>query len=330
MFFAIDLPPGSEVMVPSYTFFATITPMRLFGYVPIFVDIDPKTACFDLEDAKKKLTSRTKAMVVMHAWGMPCEMDHIEQFAKEKGLMLLEDAAQAHGASMQGKMVGNWGAVGTFSFQASKVLPSVEGGMANYKTRELYERAAAYGHYKDPTLFPEDSEYRRYEGTGFGQKFRMHPFAAAVVRTQLEGLDELNAQVKRRLRKLNDRITQLGGLEEPRCRPDQNRVYYHANMLLLDEAKAGFSRDALVKALKAEGVRASVWDYPLQHKFSIYSEPKWWHHPPVIPDVLPGCEQVNKTHIFVALHYDDHPELAEQYATAFEKIWASQEELAKL
>ena len=131
MFFALDLPPGSEIMVPSYTFFATSLPLRFFGYVPIFIDIDPKTACFDLEDAKKKLTKNTRALVPMHSWGLPCEMDKIAGWAKEKGLILLEDAAHAHGASMQGKKVGTWGEMGIYSFQTSKVMPLVEIGRAH-------------------------------------------------------------------------------------------------------------------------------------------------------------------------------------------------------
>ncbi|MEK7405241.1 MAG: DegT/DnrJ/EryC1/StrS family aminotransferase [Acidobacteriota bacterium] len=330
MFFALDLPPGSEIMVPSYTFFATCLSMRFFGCVPIFIDIDPRTCCFDLEDAKRKLTPHTKALCVMHSWGLPCEMDRISDFAKEKGLILLEDAAQAHGATMQGKAMGAWGAMGIYSFQASKVLPTVEGGMGMYQTREYYERAAAFGEYLDPPKFPKDSPYRQYEGTGFGQKYRMHPFAAAVARQQLKGLDERNALIASQVRKLNDRLLELPGLSEPRCRPDQKRAYYHANMLFLDEAKAGFSRVALLKALKAEGVRVSIWDYPLQHKFKIYSEAKWWHHQPDVPEELPGGAQVNRSHIFVALSYADVPELVEQYVRAFEKVWAHRAQLAKL
>ncbi len=328
MYFALDLPPGSEIMVPSYTFFSACLAMRFFGCVPVFIDIDPKTACFDLDDAKRKLTPRTKAVEVMHSWGLPCEMDKISAWAREKGLVLLEDAAHAHGASMQGKKMGTWGAMGIYSFQASKPMPCVEGGMGMYQTREYFERAAAFGHYEDPVKFPKDSPVRAYADTGFGQKFRMHPFAAAVARMQLRGLDERNAMVKSHVRKLNDRITQLPGLSEPVCRQDQDRVYYYANMLLLDEKKAGFKRDALQKALQAEGVRATVWNYPEQHKLKIYSEAKWWHHPPTIPESMPGNRQVNSTHIFMPLVYGEAPELIEQHAKAFEKIWAHRAQLA--
>jgi dTDP-4-amino-4,6-dideoxygalactose transaminase len=330
MYFALDLPPGSEIMVPSYTFFATCLAMRFFQYVPIFIDIDPKTACFDLNDAKKKLTPRTKALVAMHSWGLPCEMDHIAAFCKEKGLVLLEDAAHAHGASMQGKKMGTWGAMGIYSFQASKPMPCVEGGMGMYQTREYYERAAAFGHYEDPEKFPESSPVRKYAGTGFGQKYRMHPFAAAVARQQLLGLDERNAALKANIRKLNERLVALPGLAEPVCRRDQDRVYYSANMLILDEKKAGFTRGALLKALQAEGVRATIWDYPQQHTLKIYSESKWWHHAPVIPAALSGTLQVNATHIFLPAAHGETSELNDQYVKAFEKVWAHKSDLAKL
>jgi dTDP-4-amino-4,6-dideoxygalactose transaminase len=328
MYFALDLEPGSEIMVPSYTFFAAVLAMRFSNLVPIFVDIDPKTACFDLDDAKRKLTRRTRALAPMHSWGLPCEMDKICGWAKEKGLLVVEDAAHAHGAEMQGRKMGTWGVMGIYSFQASKILPSIEGGMGMYQTREYFERAAAFGHYEDPVKFPKDSPVRAYEGTGFGQKYRMHPFAAAVLRQQLRGLDERIAVVNANIRKLNDRLTALPGLMEPRCRPDQKRVYYNASMLLLDEKKAGFKRDALLKALQGEGVRASIWDYPEQHKLKIYSEAKWWHHPPVIPASLPGTTQVNATHIFLPLVHGEAPELLDQWVQAFEKVWANRAQLA--
>jgi dTDP-4-amino-4,6-dideoxygalactose transaminase len=330
MFFALDLPPGSEVMLPSYDFFSDALAQRFFSYVPTFVDIDPHTSCFDLNDAKRKLTRNTRALFPMHAWGLPCEMDHITDFAKEKGLIVIEDAAHAHGASMQGKKMGTWGVMGIYSFQASKCMPAVEGGMGMYQTREYYERAAAFGHYEDPAKFPADSPVHAYVDTGFGMKLRMHPFAAAIARQQLRTLDERTALVEANVRRMNDRLIQLPGLSEPHVRADQKRAYYYANMLLLDPAKAGFSRDALVKALQAEGVRVSVWVYPEQHKLKIYSEAKWWHHPPVIPSSMPGNDYINKNHIFMPLLYGEAPEVIDQNIKAFEKVWTHRSELAAL
>ena len=136
----------------------------------------------------------------------------------------------------------------------------------------------------------------------------------------------INGQV----RQLNDRICQLPGLAEPVCRKDQQRVYYSTNMLFVDEKKAGMSRATVLKALRAEGVSVSAGDYPENHKYAVYSEPQWWHHPPQVPKVLAGCVEVNARAINVALLRQEASELVEQYAKAFEKVWAHREKLARL
>jgi perosamine synthetase len=329
MFFALDLPPGSEILVPSYTFFATIVPMRLFGLVPVFVDINPRTLNFDLEDAKKRLTKNTKAVLPVHWIGLPCEMDRICEWADEKGLIVLEDAAHAHGAELQGRKMGTWGRMSIFSYQQSKPLPAIEGGMGMYKEREDYERATTYGHYSLPAAFPAESDYSKYNGTGLGAKFRMHPMAAALARCQLQGLDQRNAQGVAQARRLNDRITQLPGLyEQTYGRADMKRLHYSWNMLFIDEAEAGMSRAAAVKALQAEGVQTSAMSYRLQHKCALYKEAKWWHHLPVIPE-LPGSEKANATSMPLPYFTSEVPELVEQYAKAFEKVWAHRDSIGK-
>ncbi len=328
MFFALDLPPGSEIMVPSYTFFATIVPMRLFGLVPVFVDINPHTLNFDLEDAKKRLTPKTKAVLPVHWIGLPADMDHICDWAKEKGLIVLEDSCHAHGAKLKGKSMGTWGRMGVFSFQASKPLPAIEGGMNVCQTEADFERATTFGHYDLPRNFPASSPYRKYEGTGLGVKYRMHPMAAALARAQLKGLRERNAAGAAQVRRLNDRLTQLPGLyEQSSGRKDVERLHYSWNMLFIDEKQAGMSREACVKALQAEGVSAGSVSYRLQHKCPLYTEAQWWHHLPVIPE-LPGSEQANATAIGLPYFTKDVPELVDQYAAAFEKVWAHRKELA--
>lgn len=330
MFFALNLPEGSEIMTPSYTASATIAPMRFFGYVPIFLDIDPRTACVDLNYAKRKLTPRTKAIVPMHAWGLPCDMDQICAWAKESGLFVLEDAAQAQGATLQGKHMGAWGTMGVFSYQMSKVVPAVEGGMGVYQDRERFERATTFGNYDLPGRFPADSKYRKYDQTGFGPKFRIHPLAAALARRQMLKLDERNALIASQVRRLNERLSALPGLSTQRVRSDMKRVHWAANILFLDEKKAGFSRSALLTALKAEGVRANAAAYPEQHKFALYREAQWWHHAPDVPDELPGCAEVNRTTVRLPLFTAEAAELIDQYAEAFEKLWAHREAVAKL
>jgi perosamine synthetase len=328
-FFAIDLPRGSEILAPSYTAWATTAPMHFFGYVPVFVDINPRTMTFDLEDARRKLNPRVRAVVPMHSFGNPCDMDEICAFAAEHGLVVVEDAAQAQGASLKGKPMGAWGSIGCFSFQTSKILPAIEGGAGVYQTRELYERATMFGNYELPSSFPEDSPYRTYAGTGMGPKFRIHPLAAAIARRQLPQIDQRNQLVDAQVRRLTDRLVELPGISRPYTRPDARRVYWTGHMLFIDEAKAGCPKEKLVKALQAEGVRVMPGKYDEQHKYRLYSEAKWWHHPVQIPADLPGTTQVNRTAIKLPVFYEEAGELIEQYVKAFEKVWAKRSELAR-
>ncbi|MEK7407947.1 MAG: DegT/DnrJ/EryC1/StrS family aminotransferase [Acidobacteriota bacterium] len=327
-FFALDLPRGSEIMAPSYTAWATTAPLHLFGYVPVFIDINPRAMTFDLEHAKRRLTPATRALVPMHSFGNPCDMDQICAFAKEHGLLVVEDAAQAQGASLKGIPMGAWGAIGCYSFQSSKILPAIEGGAGVYQSREHYERATMFGNYELPSSFPADSPYRTYAGTGMGPKFRIHPLAAAIARKQLRTMDQLTALVDAQVRKLTDRIVELPGLSRPYCRADARRVYWSGHMLFIDEAKTGCRKDALIKALRAEGVRVSDGAYDEQHKYRLYSEAKWWHHPPEIPKDLPGTTEVNRKAIKLPVFYEEAPELIEQYVKAFEKVWAKRAQLA--
>jgi dTDP-4-amino-4,6-dideoxygalactose transaminase len=322
MFFALDLPPGSEIMVPSYTFFATIVPMRNFGLVPVFVDINPRTLNFDLDDAKRRLTPNTRAVLPVHWFGNPCDMDAINDWAGERGLVVLEDAAHAHGAKLQGKWMGSWSRMAIFSYQMTKALPALEGGMGVYQEKDDFDRATAYGQYDQCS-----GKYEKYRGTGLGMKLRMHPVAASLARTQLAVLAERNAAGTAQVRRLNDRIVHLPGLYEQKTRSDCERMYYSTNMLFLNESEAGMSREKCLKALQAEGVHARAYNYRLQHKQPLYTDPQWWHHLPTIPE-LPGSEEANATSIALPYFTSEQPELVEQYVAAFEKVWAHRIELA--
>ncbi len=334
MFFALNLPAGSEIMVPCSTFWATITPMRFFGLVPVMVDINPVTLNFDIEDAKRKLTKNTKAVFPVHYLGMPADMDYISDFCKEKGLIVLEDSCHAHGASMKGKFMGNWGRMACFSFQASKPLPAIEGGMGNYQISEDFERATVLGHYG--RLGEQNGPYSKYKGSkyykysyGLGMKLRIHPMAAALAICQLDQLDKRNAILKAQVRKLNDRITKLPGLYEQQNRKDVDRVYYSANRFLLNETEAGMTRDACVKALRAEGVSAGAAGAQFLCNNPVFHEAEWWHHMPVIADKFPGASEVDKRGISLPFFTKEMPELNEQYINAFEKVWANRKEVAK-
>jgi perosamine synthetase len=326
MYFALKLPPGSEVMVPCATFWATITPMRFFGLVPVFVDINPVSLNLDLEDAKRKLTKNTKAMFPVHIGGMPADIDKMEEFCKEKGLILLEDSCHAHGASLKGKAMGTWGRMACFSFQASKPLPAIEGGMGNYKEKEDYERATMLGHYEFAEKLGADSKYSKYS-YGLGMKLRMHPMAAALATCQLKVLDKRNAILKAQVRILNDVITKFPGIYEQQNRSDVDRVYYGPNRLYFNEKEAGFSREAFVKALSAEGVSIRTSGAQFLAKNPMFHEAEWWHHMPVIADNFAGVEDREKRGLQLPYFTKEMPELTDQYIKAFQKVWAQRKSL---
>ena len=119
------------------------------------------------------------------------------------------------------------------------------------------------------------------------------------------------------------------GLSIPYTRPDAQRVYWASNMIFIDESKAGCPKEALMKALRAEGVQISPGQYDEQHKYRLYSEAKWWHHPPVIPAELPGTAWVNRVASRLPLFREEAGDLIEQYAAAFRKVWAKRAQLAR-
>jgi dTDP-4-amino-4,6-dideoxygalactose transaminase len=328
MLFALDLPPGSEILVPDLNAWFAVVAMRHFGLVPVWVDVNPRTMNIDVADCKRRLTRNTRAIMPVHWLGLPCDMDDICDFAKEHGLEAVEDASHAHGASLKGQLMGTWGRMAGFSLQATKPLPAIEGGIAMYKNRLDYERAVTYGNYDLPQFFPEDSPYRKYAGTALGSKLRIHPISAILAKIQLKHLVERNAAGRAQMKRLNGRLVQLPGLTIPYVRPDCQRVYYWGDMLFLDSAKAGMSREACIKALQAEGVQATAYSWRLLHTYPIFQEVQWWHHLPAPPGKLTGSDEVNNTTIQLPFFTSEAPELIEQYAKAFEKVWAHRTRLS--
>ncbi|NUN97138.1 MAG: DegT/DnrJ/EryC1/StrS family aminotransferase [Candidatus Omnitrophica bacterium] len=330
MLFTLQLPARSEVLVADYSTWFPVVPMRFFDLVPVFVDVNPRTMNIDVEDCKRRLSGKTRAIMPVHWWGLPCDMDDIETFAKEHGLEVVEDASHAHGARVQGKLVGKWGRMAGFSMQSTKPLPSIEGGVGMYKSQEDFELATTYGNYDLPKTFPEDSPYRKYQGTALGSKLRIHPVSAILARIQLKTLDARSHAIASQVRRLNERLIQLPGLSEQYARPDMKRAYYSSNMLFFDEAKAGMSRSSAVQALKAEGVEANEYSWTLLHTHPVFKEAQWWRHMPTLPaeGSVPGCDEANRRALTLPLFTSEQPELVDQYIAAFEKVWAHREKLS--
>jgi len=215
---ALQIGPGDEVIVPAYTWWSDYNCVIQAGALPVFAEID-RTLCLDPEDFARKITPRTKAVIPCHLLGGHCDMDPIMETAREKGVAVLEDAAQSVGGSYHGKKLGAIGDVGIYSFQICKMISSGEGGALVTNDPVIYERAARYhdlGMLRD--LFVDrlgESRARQFAG----QNFRMSEFTGAVMGAQLAKLDTIITDLRRVADAVLDGINDLPGLRL-RKRPD--------------------------------------------------------------------------------------------------------------
>ncbi|MHB0874735.1 MAG: DegT/DnrJ/EryC1/StrS family aminotransferase [Anaerolineae bacterium] len=262
-YFAVGVGPGDEVITPAYTWHLAVGPIMAAHGIPVFADIDRKSLCVLPEDIERKITDRTKAIAVLHAFGHPAPMDEIMAVARRHNLPVIEDASHAHGASYKGRLIGTWGDIGCFSLQGSKIMVGGEGGVLITDNKQYYERAIALGHYERISELG-DSEYAKYAQNYpqppacYGYKYRMHPLAAAIAREQFLKLDRFKAIERENMRYLTGKLTGLHPAFEPAYEaPDADRVWLNY-IAYFDEDAVGIPRDRFVEALRAEGVDATA------------------------------------------------------------------------
>lgn len=191
MFEGLNLMPGDEIISPAYTFFATISPIVHTGAKPVFVDcgIDGN---IDADKIEERITANTKAIIVTHMWGIPCEMDKIQEIAKKHNIPLLEDCSHAHGAIFKGQRCGEFGDAAAWSLQGQKIVTGGEGGIVLTDNDDLYYRAMLQGHYNKRCKqeIPAQHPLQKYALTGLGLKFRAHPLAIAMADQQFDHLND--------------------------------------------------------------------------------------------------------------------------------------------
>ncbi|MHC5110418.1 MAG: DegT/DnrJ/EryC1/StrS family aminotransferase [Planctomycetota bacterium] len=331
------LQPGDEVLVPSATYWASVMPVLWCGAVPIFCESEDAQIGIDPEDAARKITDKTKAMVAVHLWGMPSRMDELLALAQKHNLKVLEDASHAHGARYHGKYAGTLGDAAVFSLQTEKLAPAGEGGILATDDDGLYEHVQCLGHFE--RVIRMETPARRFAGTGFGLKHRMAPLSAAVARTQLRHLEARNRRRNENLEYLSRRLETLG-IKTFMAPEGIDRVYF---MYILDndEARTGLPTPLLVKALQAEGCQTLQPRYPLLHQQPVFTEDKFieiarLQHlsrdtlPVYKPDALPFT-QAGQARMFQLPNFPQaEKDLLDQYATAFEKVIGSAAQIAAL
>jgi len=185
---ALGIGKGDEVIIPTFTMIASAFAVCYTGATPVFVDADKDTWNIDVTKIEEKITSKTKAIMPVHIFGQMCEMDKIEAIAKKHNLFIVEDAAEAHGATYNGKKAGSYSDLGSFSFFANKNITTGEGGMLVTNNDELYNRAR----YFKNVCFPLDGN-RNYMHQDVGFNYRMSNVIAAIGLAQTEKADEYKA-----------------------------------------------------------------------------------------------------------------------------------------
>jgi len=198
----LGIGPGDEVIVPSFTYIASVSNISHAGATPVFVDSLENTWQIDPADVKRKITDKTKAIMVVHLYGHPCEMDELVKIAKENDLFIIEDCAEAFGSTYKDKHVGTFGDLSTFSFYGNKTVTTGEGGMIVTNDETLYDRAY---HLKMHGL----AKYREYWHDVLGFNYRMTNICAAIGLAQLEKADEKIAKKRQLANWYNEALKDL-------------------------------------------------------------------------------------------------------------------------
>jgi len=255
---AMGLKPGDEVIVPAYTFLATATSAIDLGLKVVYADIDPDTYTIDPESARSIMSERTRAIIPVHIAGRPADMDAVRELAEEKSLLILEDAAQAHGAEWRGRRVGAIGDAGIFSFYQSKNITCGEGGAITTDDDEIAEKSWSLRNVGRPRKGPW------YEHKLYGWNYRITEFQAAVLIAQLERAPELMKRRERGARILDKLLSEIDGITP--LKPD-NRVTKHAYHLYIfkydSREFSNLPKQRFVEALSAEGIPCSAGYRPL-------------------------------------------------------------------
>jgi perosamine synthetase len=250
----VGIGPGDEVLVPDLTFVATANVVRYTGATPVLVDADPRTWTMDPADARRKVTARTRAVIPVHLYGHPVDLDPLLELARAHGLRVVEDAAEAHGARYKGRRVGALGDVGAFSFYGNKIITTGEGGMLVTNDPALAERAAFLrDHAMDRT--------RRYYHPEIGFNYRMTNIQAAIGCAQLEQAEAILDRRKSIAAAYQTGLADLPGLTPPPAEPWAENVYWMYSVLV--EPTPSLDRDAVREGLRARGVDSRPFFVPI-------------------------------------------------------------------
>lgn len=250
----LGIGPGDEVLVPEITWVASASAVVYCGARPVFVDVDSQTWCLDVDSARRAITPRTRAVMPVHLYGHPANMVALTRLAREHGLFVVEDAAPALGAEVNGRKVGSLGHVAAFSFQGAKIMTTGEGGMLVTDDERLFERVKQLAdHGRDP--------YRQFQVTMTGYKYKMSNLQAALGLAQLERIDELVTKKRILFDLYRKRLENVVGLQLNTERPWARNSYWMTSVIL--DERLGVSRDQVIAGLRQRSIDSRPFFPPL-------------------------------------------------------------------
>jgi perosamine synthetase len=255
---ALEIGKDDEVLVPDLTFISPASMAVLCGATPVFVDVTRKTWTMDPSDIEKRITDRTKAIVPVHLYGHPCDMDPIMEIAGRHGLRVIEDCAEALGAEYKGRKVGTIGDIGTFSFFANKVITTGEGGMVTTGNAELYRTMHLL---RDHGM----SREKRYWHQVTGFNYRLTNLQAAIGLAQMERIDEFLEYRKKVVARYDDQLKDIEGILLPPREPWAKNIYWLYS-IIVDEKVTGVSRDSFMAQLTDHGMDTRPLFHPLHQQ----------------------------------------------------------------
>ncbi|MEI8330170.1 MAG: DegT/DnrJ/EryC1/StrS family aminotransferase [Methanomicrobiales archaeon] len=247
---AADIGNGDEVIVPSFSFIATASAVLMCGAKPIFCDVNERTFNIDTAKLEERVTPRTRAVIGVHLYGQPFDVEGVQKVCELHNLTLIEDAAQAHGALYNGCKVGNFGHFGCFSFYATKNMITGEGGMVTTSEKAYAERLR---------LIINHGQSEKYVHTRLGYNYRMTDIAAALGIVQLKKLEKFNMRRRKNAEFYNTNLS-VKGLITPYVSPGMCPVYHQYVIRLTEEFP--IKRDAFIDYLKSKGIGSAV-HYPI-------------------------------------------------------------------
>ena len=265
---SIGLKKDDEVIVPAFTMIGSVFPIIYCGAKPVLVDSESKTWNIDVSQVEEKITCKTKAIMPVHIYGHPCDMDSILKIAKKHGLYIIEDAAEAHGAEYKGRKAGGLGDVGCFSFYANKIITCGEGGMIVTNSKEIADHARSL---KDLSF--ADGKKRTYLHSEVGYNYRMTNLQAAIGLAQLDRIAEFIEMRRNNAQFYNKLLKDVKGITLPVEREYAKNVYWMYSVTV--EKDFCLTRDQLMVELGKKGIETRAFFIPM-NKQPVFRNMGWF------------------------------------------------------